>query len=243
MSIRKIKITCCSFCLITLSCFSQTSSDSLYNIFVQKEQKLVDAIGTGDKSVWIAAMHDSCLISVEDGSSITKTELTADINSLPKGISGMIKVIEPKVRAYGNVAIISFINDEYEEVYGQKIHTQYRQTDTWMSMDNEWKIISMELFEIPKNPPPVQISRDILLKYVGIYSLGDRRCEITVDSGKIYANKNAKGKIELLAETENMFFRKNDGRVRVMFKKDKNTKYRMIERRAGQDVVWTFVKK
>src|SRR5580765_3439312 len=130
MLIRKLKISYFLSLFASVNCFSQNPSDSIFQMFVQKEQRLVDAIATGDKPVWQDAMHDSCIISIEDGSSITKEKLISDLNPLPKNFKGMIKVIEPKVRTYDDVAVISFINDEYEEVYGQHIHTQYRQTDT-----------------------------------------------------------------------------------------------------------------
>lgn len=243
MSITKLKISYLLFLFTSMDCLSQNPSDSIFQMFVQKEQILVDAIATGDKPVWQGAIHDSCIISIEDGSSITKEKLISDLNPLPKNFTGMIKVIEPKVRIYDNVAVISFINDEYEQVYGQHIHTQYRQTDTWIKMNNEWKMVSMELFEIPKNPPAITLPSAVLAKYAGTYYLGDdRMCKVTVDSGKLYTKKNGKGRNELFAESENIFFRAGDGRVRVIFKKDANGKYMMIERRAGEDLVWRSMK-
>ena len=105
MSIRKLKISYFLFLFASMNCLSQNPSDSIFQMFVQKEQRLVDAIATGDKPVWQDAMHDSCIISIEDGSSITKEKLISDLNPLPKNFKGMIKVIEPKVRTYDNVAV------------------------------------------------------------------------------------------------------------------------------------------
>ena len=104
-------------------------------------------------------------------------------------------------------------------------------------------MIAMQLFEIPKNPPPIIISEAILSKYTGTYELGaDRKCKVTVDGGKLYTRKNDKAQIELLAETENVFFRNGDGRTRVMFI-TADGRYKMIERRAGEDVVWKQIDK
>jgi len=236
----KIKIIIACLLLVGMNCFSQARPDSIFQMLVQKEQKLADAIATGDKPVWSVALHDSCIITIEDGSFMTKEKLIADLNPLPAFFKGTIKIIEPKCKVYGNTAVLTFIDDEYEELYGQHIHTQYRQTDTWIVMNGDWKMVAMELFEIPKNPTPVPMAADILSKYVGIYEMGsDRKCEITVESGKLFAKKNGKNPTELLAETENVFFRNGDGRGRVIFIKNITTnKYNMIERRAGEDVVW-----
>jgi hypothetical protein len=107
------------------------------------------------------------------------------------------------------------------------------------NFDGEWKMIAMQLFEIPKNPSAVRLPESVLARYVGTYALsGDRKCTVTVEGGKLYAEKTGREKEELLAETEDIFFRKNDGRVGVIFIRDSETIYHLIERRAGEDVVW-----
>jgi hypothetical protein len=100
-------------------------------------------------------------------------------------------------------------------------------------------MVAMQLFEIPKNPPSVSLPESVLTRYMGTYALSsDRKCTIIVEGGKLYAEKTGREKEELLPETENIFFRKNDGRVRVIFIKDSETAYHLIERRAGEDLVW-----
>jgi len=207
---------------------------------VAREQQLMNAIAAGDTAVWLRYLHEDCLIAVEDGSTTTRQKLVSDIKPLPKGYVGKINVIEPKVQRYGDTAVISYIADEYLELYGQKIHTQYRQTNTWKQENGDWRMIGMQLFEIPKNPPAIEIEEAILKRYEGNYALAaDRKCVVTVRGGVLYAQKTDRDPQALLAETENVFFRKNDGRVRVMFFRDRKSGYRMVERRAGEDVVWT----
>jgi hypothetical protein len=226
--------------LLYIKGFAQDTNPNILKILHQQEQALVDAIALGDKTVWQKYLHDSCLITIEDGSFLTKKKLLEDLNPLPPAYKGRIEVIEPILKQYGNTAVFTFINDEYLELYGQKIHTQYRQTDTWALEKDEWKVIAMQLFEIPKNPPPLSISEKILRKYMGNYELSpDKHCKITLEKGKLYAHKTGKEPVELFAETENVFFRKGDGRIRVIFLKDKKgNAYKMIERRAGEDVVY-----
>jgi Domain of unknown function (DUF4440) len=240
MATKKIKNCLLYISLFSLKGFAQQSPDFIKILLVQKEQNLMDAIATGDKALWNAALHDSCIIGIEDGTIITKSKFIDDLSPLPKGYVGHIKVIEPKLKLYGNIAVLCYTADEYLELYNQKIHTQYRQVNTWVKMGKEWKAIMMQVFEIPKNPSPVSIAENILKQYTGTYQLNsERKCIVTVENGKLFVEKSGR-KTELLAQTENVFFRNGDGRVDVLFLKDAATgKYKMVERREGEDLVWT----
>ncbi len=219
-------------------CFSKSDQD-VYQQLVENEQQLMDAIAVGDTAIWLNFLHEDCLIAVEDGKTLSRDELVSSIKPLPAGYNGRIMIIESTYHRYDDTFVLSFINDEYLEVFGQKIHTQYRQTDTWKILDGEWKMIAMQLFEVPKNPPPVSLPESVLTRYIGMYALSsDRKCTITVEDGRLYAEKTGREKEELLPETEDIFFRKNDGRVRVIFIKDSETTHHLIERRAGDDLVW-----
>jgi Domain of unknown function (DUF4440) len=227
----------------SLNGFGQQSSDSIKKLLVQKEQSLLDAIATGDKTLWDAALHDSCIIGIEDGSLISKTRYLEELSPLPKGYAGKIKVIEPALKLYSNTAVLSYIADEYLELYNQKIHTQYRQVNTWMKIGKDWKVIMMQVFEIPKNPMPVTIAENTLKQYTGTYQLNsERKCIVIVENGKLFVEKSGM-KTELLAQTENVFFRNDNGRVDILFIKDETTgNYKMVERREGEDLVWAQIK-
>jgi hypothetical protein len=235
-----MKISFIFLLFLSVKSFAQQSPDAILKQLVQKEQQLMDAIAIGNKAMWNTALHDSCIIGIEDGAIITKLKFLDDLSPLPKGYTGKIKLIEPKLKLYNNnTAVLSYISDEYLELYNQKIHTQYRQVDTWIKIDKGWKAIMMQVFEIPKNPAPVNIAENILKQYAGTYQLSnEKKCIVTVETGKLFVEKSGK-KTELLAQTENVFFRKGDGRVDILFIKDEtNGKYKMVERREGEDLVW-----
>ena len=218
--------------------FTKTDQE-VYQQIVKNEQQLMDAIAVGDTAIWLNFLHEDCLIAVEDGKALSRDELVSSMKPLPAGYDGRIVIIEPHYQQYDDTFVLSFIDDEYLELFGQKIHTQYRQTDTWKNFNGEWKMIAMQLFEIPKNPPPVTVPESVLTRYIATYALSsDRKCTIKVEDGRLYAEKTGREKEELLAETENIFFRKNDARVRVIFIKEAGTAYHLVERRAGEDVVW-----
>ena len=224
--------------LTTTNAAAQSSNETLLKQLVKNEQEMVDAIAIGDKNVWKKNLHDSCMVTIEDGATIGKQKMIDELNPLPKGYLGRIQIIEPQLKAYGNTAVLTFIDDEYLELYNQNIHTQYRQTDTWINVNGQWQVIAMQLFEIPKNPLPVAINTTILKQYAGTYSLSaERKASVYVEQGKLYVKKGDRPPQELFAQTENVFFRKGDGRVDIIFLKH-NGVLRMIERREGEDLVW-----
>lgn len=227
--------------LFSSPAFSQTPADAVFKDILQKEQQLMDAVAVGGKAVWEKHLAEDCIIATEDGSTTTKQKMIEELSPLPKGYIGSIRVIEPKFKLYGSTAVISFINDEHLELFGQKLHTQYRQSDTWMKIKGEWKMVAMQLFEIPKNPPPVAIAESVLKQYEGTYEMSaERKCRVYVENGRLFVKKGDREPQELFAETENVFFRKGDGRVNVIFIKNAAGVYQMIERREGEDVVWKY---
>ena len=84
---------------------------------------------------------------------------------------------------------------------------------------------------------------NILKNYTGNYQLSsDRKAVVKIENGKLFVIKNNGTPVELLGETDNVFFRNGDGRVRVIFIKERAGKYKMIERRAGEDLLWIQIK-
>lgn len=220
--------------LVPPGTMAQRTDAALLKLIQGYEQQLADAVALGDTTVWKKYLHDSCVITTEDGSVMTRAQLIAGLRPLPQNYIGKIIIIEPKLVRYGNTAVFSFIDDEYLELYNLKIHTRYKQTDTWINFNGQWKKIAMQLFEIPKTPPPVTIDSAILKRYAGNYALStDMTCTVYVENGKLFVKKMNRPATELLAQTETVFFRKGDGRVDIIFMSD-----RMIERREGEDVVW-----
>ena len=223
----------------SVSAVAQSLNQGLLKMLVKNEQALADAIAVGDKAIWNKYLHDSCLITIEDGSTLDKKKFLDELNPLPKGYVGRINVIEPQLQVHGKTAVLTFIDDEYLELYNQKIHTQYRQTNTWINFNGQWKIIAMQLFEIPKNPPAIVVNSEILNQYAGTYVLStDREAFVYVEGGKLFVKKGERPAQELFAQTDNVFFRKGDGRVDIIFLKDSGGQLRMIERREGEDLVW-----
>jgi hypothetical protein len=226
--------------------YSQSgANDSLqYSSQIMRiEQQLLDAIPLGDTSLWDKYLDDNYFIITEDGTGYTKTEFLSGFHTMLKGYSGYIRIIKPHFIFKGKLAIFHYVADEYEYVFGQKIHTTYATVNTYIKTDTSWKIIAAQVFEIPQLPPAIKVSNAILKTYTGIYQLSDSvTCAISLENDTLFIQKKGRNKEALFAETETVFFKQSDTRGRKIFATDENGFMLMRERRNGEDVVWKRIK-
>src|SRR5688572_28253904 len=87
---------------LPLAAIAQRADTSLLKLLKGFEQELADAVALGDTSIWKKYLHESCLITTEDGSVITAQQMISELRPLPKGYVGKIIIIEPKLVRYGN---------------------------------------------------------------------------------------------------------------------------------------------
>jgi hypothetical protein len=159
------------------------------------------------------------------------------LKPLPPAYKGRIKVLDPKMLILNTgTVILSYIVDEYLDLYDQHIHTQYAQTNTWVNKDG-WKLAAMQTFEIPKNPIPIDLPYNVE-ELTGIYSVSPGvDYVITLDNEKLIGQRTGRSQEELFCEAENIFFTDN-ARVRKVFIKENGIVTKMLDRRNGNDVVW-----
>jgi len=230
------------FCCLYLLPVAQVSySDSLKfsKKILEIEQNLMNVLASGDTATWSQYLDQNFYIITEDGSGYNKKEFLANFTALPKGFAGHINVINPHFVFRKNTAVLHYVADEYESVFGQNLHTTYATMSTYYPTDTSWKMIACQVFEIPQLPRSIKVPDEILQKYTGIYHLTDTiSCEISIENNSLFMHKKGRQKEELLPETNNVFFRKSDTRGRKIFLEDDDGRMLILERRNGQDVVW-----
>jgi Domain of unknown function (DUF4440)/Domain of unknown function (DUF3471) len=208
------------------------------------EQQMMDAIPIGDSATWDKYLDTQFFIVTEDGTRLDRKAFMASMRPLPKGYSGWIKVINPKWYVDDQTAVINYVSDEYEFVFGQKIHTTYSSMNTWVRKPKGWQMVTSQVFEIPQLPKPVAISPEVLKKYTGTYRLTDTvTCTVTFENDTLYVQKKARSRQALLPETSNVFFANENTRGRKIFIQDDDGGMLMLERRNGQDVAWKRIVK
>jgi hypothetical protein len=210
---------------------------------VRRTQELMDSLIPGDKAPWQKYFAQDALFFDEKGRKMDKAELVKDISPLPKGYSGLIKIVRPQSRIIGNTAVLSYDLDEDETIFGQMLHARYHATDTWMYRDGRWQILASQVLRYYEDPAVGTSDPKLLELYVGTYELAPGvTMEVTREGDRIFAQRTGRNREELFPEAAGIFFRKGvEGRRLFHIAADGKVDS-LIDRRNNEDVVWKKVK-
>jgi ketosteroid isomerase-like protein len=139
--------------------------------FRATEQRLMDAIAVGDKTPWNDVMDESCIVTTEEGTILSKEALLKELRGLPPGLSGTIQVKDLTVQKVGDFAVVRFRLEEQENVFGQQLSTQYRVTDMFRRAGEKWKMVASHASVVTMDPPAQPASKKTWPWYAGKYKL------------------------------------------------------------------------
>jgi hypothetical protein len=218
---------------------STISQDEL----VRRTQELFDAVAPGDPAPFKKYFAEDALFFDEKGRSMDKAALVKDVQPLPKGYSGSIKIVRPKSHIEGDVAILTYDLDEIEVVFGQNLTARYHETDTWMRRQGTWQIVAAQVLRYYEDPAPGKADTGKFAGYVGTYQLSpERTITVTAEDGHLYSQRNSRPREELVPEASDIFFRKGvEGRTLFGYGDDGKVAT-LIDRRNNEDIVWKKVK-
>ncbi len=208
----------------------------------RRTQALLDSAGSGDKRPWQEYFADDCFYFDEKGRKMDKTALVADVSPLPAGYTGTLKLKNVESHIEGDVAIMSYDQDETETVFGQAMTARYHETDTWRLRNGKWQIVAAQVLRYYEDPAPGKVSPASFGAYVGTYELtAGSRLVVTTDGTKLYRQRGDQPKVELIPEACDVFFRKGvEGRI--LFRHgDQGGVDALIDRRNNEDIVWKKV--
>ncbi|HEY1527723.1 MAG TPA: DUF4440 domain-containing protein [Candidatus Angelobacter sp.] len=210
---------------------------------VRRTQELFDSVAPGNAEPFKKYFAEDAMFFDEKGRSMDKAALVKDIQPMPKGYSGTIKLVRPKSHIEGNVAILSYDLDETETIFGQNMTARYHETDTWMRRAGKWQIVAGQVLRYYEDPAPGKADTSKFLGYVGTYQLGpERTMTITSEDSHLFAQRNGHPREELIPEASDIFFRKGvEGRT-LFGQGEGGTVTSLIDRRNNEDVVWTKMK-
>ncbi len=210
---------------------------------VRRTQELFDSIVPGIQEPFKKYFADDAMFFDEKGRDMDKSALVKDIQPMPKGYSGAIKLVRPKSHIEGNVAILSYDLDETETIFGQNMTARYHETDTWMRRGGKWQIVAGQVLRYYEDPAVGKADISKFKDYVGTYRLGpERTMTISTEDDHLYATRNGRLREELIPEASDIFFRKGvEGRM-LFGHSDDGKVTTLIDRRNNEDVVWTKAK-
>lgn len=227
-------------CLLVLAMSCSRQPKVSTGDLVRRTQEMFDAVAIGNKQPWQNYVADDVLYFDEKGRDMNKTALVADIEPLPKGYSGEIKIANSKFNTVGNTVIHSYDEIETETVFGQEMHARYHETDTWMYRNGDWKIVAGQVLRYYEDPAPGAPDVRKFRDYVGSYELAGEKASITAEGDKLYLIRGTRPKVELVPEACDIFFRRGvEGRRLFHYTNGKVDS--MIDRRNNEDIVWKKV--
>ena len=162
--------------------------------FQTTEQALMDAIAPGDRAVWDRIMDPSCLVTTEEGQVLTKEQFLAELGPLPEGLSGTLAVKELTVQEFPAFALVRYLADESESVFGQRLAVRYRVTNAYRRDGPTWKMVASHLSVVTADPPPQDVSKAGWPALAGQYRLLPNGWTFTVElrDGQLYGGRDPK---------------------------------------------------
>jgi hypothetical protein len=210
---------------------------------VRRSQELFDSVAPGNAEPFKKYFAEDAMFFDEKGRSMDKTALVKDVQPMPEGYSGTIKLVRPKSHIEGDVAILSYDLDETETIFGQNLTTRYHETDTWMRRGGKWQIVAGQVLRYYEDPAAGKADVSKFPTYVGTYQLGpERKLTIGEEGRHLYATRNGRPREELIPEASDIFFRKGVEGRSLFGHGDDGKVITFIDRRNNEDVVWTKVK-
>src|SRR5262249_25625006 len=167
---------------------------------VRRTQELYDAVVPGNQAPWKKYFADDCIFADEKGRLFDKPKLIADINPMPAGYSGTIKIENAQSRIIGNTAILSYDADETETIFGQNLKARYHITDTWLQRNANEQIIPSQAKRYYADPAVGKADPKKFADYIGAYELAPGQTRsVVADGEKLFVERNGK-KEQLLPE-------------------------------------------
>jgi ketosteroid isomerase-like protein len=216
------------------------AEESVPDLLRRQTQELLDAIGTGSAAVWDRYLDPDVRYVDEGGKVSTKKGMVEDIQPLPAGVSGTIRVTDFDVAVHGNVAIATYVDDENEDYHGHKLHCQYRTTDTWKKTADGWRLVAGQVLALRTDPPPVPLSAALRKEYCGRYALTPEIAyEVRCNGDALEGQQTGRKPEELRAEAPDVLFVPGRPRYRYVFLRDGGGRITgLAQRREAWDLIW-----
>jgi ketosteroid isomerase-like protein len=213
-------------------------------LLTQHMQDMADALVPGDVTPWNEYLDPDVIYADENGDFTNKAGMIKQVQPMPKGLGGEIKVELLSYREGGDTAVALFRQHETERYYGQTIHASYLTSTTWKKHKDGWQMIAAGTLAERTDPPAITLPASALQKFTGTYKLKDSEPTYTlaVTDGKLMGGRVGRKTSEWKAETRDVFFIPGDNRIRKIFQYGASGKVTgFIERRESWDLVWEKV--
>jgi len=222
---------------------AQLSDSDVRLWFQTTEQSLMDATATGDTRPWDEVMDERCALTTEEGEVRSKAEFLKDLRPLPSGLSGRITVKDLAVDTFETFAIVRFLADESETVFGQTLATRYRVTDTYRRSGPKWKMIASHVSVVTVDPPAQRVSTTEWPRLVGTYQLMPNgwKFHVALREGRLYGATNENAPKRLIPLTPTAFVREGTLGEWLFVVGPDNQSAHIVDFRKFEPLIWTRI--
>ncbi len=220
------------------------NDDALSALLKRQTQEFSNAGQKGDAATIDRLLDPDVVFTNETGGIATKKDMVDGASPPPPGAPAReIEVTNWALRAQGDVATATFI-DQLTQHFGAKtLVLRFQSTETWARRPGGWKMIASHTMNVQVPPPAVMLPAAELDAYVGVYQV-DPSYVVTIVRGTsgLMASANGGAQVPLKAEIKDVLFTDVSPNVRKLIQRDAAghvTGY--INRRDGVDLVFRKV--
>jgi hypothetical protein len=200
---------------------------------------LLDAITAGDSAVWAPRLAPAWFMTDEEGRQLTRAEFLAELHPLPAGQHGMLRLAEWHLAGTPDVAVLSYDIDEDHDFYGQRLHTRFHETDTWVHSAAGWRALASQVIALPTPVDGRSIDSRTLHDYLGTYVLTPEiSLVIQADSAGLRLVRGQAPGERLYALDERIFIRHGVRGFWVFERDTAGAVTRLVNWRDNNAVVW-----
>jgi ketosteroid isomerase-like protein len=221
-----------------------SADTDLSALLKRQTQEFSDAGQRGDAATIDRLLDPDVVFTNETGGIATKKDLVDGASPPPPGSPRReIEVTNWALRAQGDVATATFIDQLTQHFQGQTLVVRFQSTETWARRPGGWKMIASHTMNVQTPPPAVTLPAADLDAYVGVYQV-DPTYVVRIVRGAdgLTASANGGAPVPLKVEIRDVLFTDAAPNVRKLFQRDASghvTGY--INRRDGVDLVFRKV--
>jgi len=214
---------------------SRADSAALTN----RTQQLMDAITSGDTTLWAASLLPRWMLTDEEGQHLGRSEFLSGMRGLPSGQHGSLRCENYRLVGARGVTVLSYDIAEWHDYYGQELRTRFHATDTWVREPGGWKLLASQMIALPTPIAGRVVARPTLDEYVGTYRVAPGiELRIQADDSGLSVVRGEQPPLRLYALDDRIFIR-HGVRGFWLFERDgRGAVVRLVNWRDNNAVVW-----
>ena len=225
--------------LLVLLGSTALAAEDVAAVLQAKTQRLLDAIGQGNRAVWEGELDDRAHVVDESGEVLDKKAMVASLRPLPPGVSGTLQATGYQAVVHGDTAVATYVAEEDETFHGARIHSRYRMSETWVKREGEWRLLAAQVLALRSDPPARPTTAEQRRPYCGRYALGDLTWVVQCEAGGLTGGPPGRRPKRLELESPDVFFVPGEPRTRRIFQRDAAGRINgFVERRESWDLFW-----